>query len=470
MSRLDDEPSAGHSLAVRTLRFDRGTLVLDGLSVGEEPPGFTWDGRIDRPRGDALLYREVVLDWHRSGQPWQDDARAYGKLEDLEHRTDRTPRDYQEAALEAWRARGRRGCVVLPTGSGKTYVAELCIADAARSTLVLAPTIDLVAQWVRVLEQAFQRPVGMLGGGQHTLEDLTVSTYDSAFLHMERYGNRFGFIIFDEVHHLPSEAYSQAAQMCLAPWRLGLTATFERPDDLHHEVAHLVGPVVYRRGIRELAGEVLADYRVVRVEVDLTDEEAERYIGARSTFRSFVAQRRIRLGGKDGWGRFLREAARSKAGRQALKAHRESRRVIHEATSKLDALEVILQRHPEGRVLLFTNDNSTVYRISRQFGVPCITHQTDLKERRAILEAFGEGRWRVIATSRVLNEGVDLPEADVGVVLSGTSTVREHVQRLGRILRPREGKKATLYELVTTGTSEEATSARRRDHAAYEED
>ncbi len=455
---------------MRTLRFDRGTLLLDGVSPGEEPPGFTWDGRVERFRGDANLYRQVVLQWHRDREPWQDHAREYGKLDDLSHRSDRTPREYQAAALEAWRNRGRSGCVILPTGSGKTFVAELCIADAQRSTLVLAPTIDLVSQWVGVLEEAFQRPVGMLGGGQHTLEDLTVSTYDSAYLHMERYGARFGLVIFDEVHHLPSEAYAQAALMSLAPWRLGLTATFERPDDAHHDVVELVGPVVYRRGIRELAGEVLADYTVVRVEVDLTDEESDRYFEARRTFRSFVARKRIRLGGRNGWGNFLRAAAMSKAGRAALKAHRESRRVIHEASGKLDALETILDRHRDGRVLLFTNDNATVYKISREFGVPCITHQTDVKERRAILAAFGEGRWRVIATSRVLNEGVDMPEADVGVVLSGTSTVREHVQRLGRILRPREGKHATLYELVTSGTSEEATSRRRREHAAYDGD
>jgi superfamily II DNA or RNA helicase len=74
----------------------------------------------------------------------------------------------------------------------------------------------------------------------------------------------------------------------------------------------------------------------------------------------------------------------------------------------------------------------------------------------------------VLATSRVLNEGVDVPEAEVAVVLSGSGTVREHVQRLGRILRPASGKQAVLYELVVAGTVEELTSARRREHSAYE--
>jgi superfamily II DNA or RNA helicase len=67
-----------------------------------------------------------------------------------------------------------------------------------------------------------------------------------------------------------------------------------------------------------------------------------------------------------------------------------------------------------------------------------------------------------------LNEGVDVPEANVAVVLSGSGSVREHVQRLGRILRKRAGKRAVLYELVSQDTSEERTSQKRRDHSAYQ--
>ena len=67
----------------------------------------------------------------------------------------------------------------------------------------------------------------------------------------------------------------------------------------------------------------------------------------------------------------------------------------------------------------------------------------------------------------LLNEGVDVPAASVGIVLSGSGSVREHVQRLGRILRRAEGKRATLYEVVSEGTAEEYTSARRRRHDAY---
>jgi superfamily II DNA or RNA helicase len=453
-----------------TLSFHRGTLLLEGDLKTSSHFGFVWDDRVGKERAEALWYRDVLQHLHDSGVQYRDLAQSYVRMSDLVHETEKTPRDYQQEALDAWTQAKRRGLVVLPTGSGKSFVAEMCIAACKRSTLVVAPTIDLVNQWHGLLTKAFGQKVGMLGGGQHDIQPLTVSTYDSAYLHMDRYGDRFGLVIFDEVHHLPSGAFSQAAEMCTAPFRLGLSATPERTDDLHLDLTHLVGPEVYRRGIKELKGSVLADYTTHQIEVFLNDDETLRYAEARKTYSHFIGSRRIFMGGTNGWGRFLREAARSKAGRAALKAHQESRRIMHQAVAKMDALEEILARHPNSRVLIFTNDNATVYRISREFLVPVITHQTDAKERRATLAGFGDGRIRVIATSRVLNEGVDMPDADVGIVLSGTSTVREHVQRLGRILRPKPGKKATLYEVIASGTKEQDHSEKRREHEAYEED
>ena len=135
--------------------------------------------------------------------------------------------------------------------------------------------------------------------------------------------------------------------------------------------------------------------------------------------------------------------------------------------SKLRALEAILREHSRDRVLIFTQDNDTAYTISQEFLIPCITHQTDVKERKAILEAFSSGEYRFLVTSKALNEGVNVPEANVAVVLSGSGSVREHVQRLGRILRRRKGKQAVLYEVITKGTVEEYQSSRRTQHDAY---
>ena len=168
------------------------------------------------------------------------------------------------------------------------------------------------------------------------------------------------------------------------------------------------------------------------------------------------------------WGEFLFQAHRSPEGRQAYLAYREQRNLALAAPAKLNLLSRLLERHNGDRILIFTHDNATVYKIARQFLVPVITHQTKTKERRDVLFRFNSGEYPIVATSRVLNEGVNVPEANVAVILSGSGSVREHVQRLGRILRKSGTKEATLYEVVTRGTVEEFTSSRRRQHSAYD--
>ena len=451
-------------MAELILSFDRGTLLLEGAT--EAPPGFQFDDRVGLWRAPAQAYHDLVMALHNSNTPFRDEARAYGPLE-REWHTSRVPRHYQREAVDAWHRSRRRGVVVLPTGAGKSMVAELCIAEAGRHALIVAPTLDLVSQWYDTLVRSFGEPVGVLGGGLKEIHDLTVSTYDSAHLYAERHGNRFGVLVFDEVHHLPGPSYSLAAVCSLAPWRLGLTATLEGTEDSEIRIDDLVGPVVYRRTVTELAGEFLAEYRTEVVDVELTPEEREAYDEAIALYRGFKESHGMR-GGRGGFQHFLREAGRSREGRRALGAYRTSRRILHRTQVKLRLLADILRRHAGQRALVFTHDNATAYRVSRALLLPVITHQTDPKERRELLASFGDGRLPTLVTSRVLNEGVDLPEADVAVILSGTGTVREHVQRLGRILRRREGKQAVLYELVVRNSAEEFTSRRRREHDAYQ--
>jgi superfamily II DNA or RNA helicase len=284
---------------------------------------------------------------------------------------------------------------------------------------------------------------------------------------MDRLGNRFGFIVFDECHHLPGPTYAFAAIGAIAPFRLGLTATPERADNAHTHLDQLIGPIVYRREITQLRGRFLADYRTETLYVSLTDEERFQYESAREQYRAFLQDMGIDMRQPDAWKRFLREANRSPEGRQAFLAHRKQRELALAAPAKLNLLGHLLDRHNGDRILIFTHDNATVYKIARRFLVPVITHQTKTKERREVLLRFNAGTYPIVATSRVLNEGVNVPEANVAIILSGSATVREHVQRLGRILRKSGDKEALLYEVVTRGTVEEFTSNRRRQHSAY---
>jgi superfamily II DNA or RNA helicase len=453
------------------LAFEEGTLVVSGGDPEQLAalPYCKHDARTGTYRAEGQSYRPLVEYLRGRHIAYKDEARAY-QLTPWPLRTSRDPFPHQSEAVAAWWRGGKsgRGVVVLPTGTGKTFVAILAIHEVGRPTLVVTPTIDLMTQWYSELRVAFDVPVGLLGGGYHDIQPLTVTTYDSAHLHVERWGNRFGLIVFDECHHLPGASYMNAAIASLAPFRLGLTATPERTDGQDMVLDLLVGPIVYRREIKELAGHFLADYRTERLYVELTEEEAVAYQQARDFYRQFCIDKGISMSGPNGWQRFIQETCRSPQGKAAFEAYREQRRLALAAPAKLKLLEQLLEQHRRDRVLIFTYDNATVYQIARQYLVPAITHQTKVKERRHILDGFQTGEYSVVVTSRVLNEGVDVPAANVGIVLSGTSTVREHVQRLGRLLRKHGDKQATLIEVVTRGTVEEYITERRRQHHAYQ--
>jgi superfamily II DNA or RNA helicase len=449
-----------------TIRFVGGTLEIRGLAEAASILVASWDPRTACHRAPAIAYADLVRALVRGKIPFDDQARRYPALAEgaVVHRE---PRPYQREALAAWVEQRGRGVVVLPTGAGKSQVACMAIEAKRRATLVVAPTLDLVRQWFDLLRSTFAVPIGLVGGGEHDVQPLTVTTYDSAYLHMEHLGNRFGLLVFDECHHLPGASYGLAARLSLAPYRLGLTATPERGDGREEELTELVGPIVYRKDIADLSGDYLAEYDTERIAIDLAPLERAEYDAERAIYRAFVQENGIRMSSPSGWSEFVMRSSRGARGQRAMKAYRRQRELAFCAPAKLDYVAHLLDRHRDGRAILFTQDNATCYAVSRRFLIPAITHQTKVRERSEILSGLADGRYGAVVTSKVLNEGVDVPDASVAIVISGSGSVREHVQRLGRILRKRDGKRAVLYELVTADTSEAFTSDRRREHVAY---
>jgi superfamily II DNA or RNA helicase len=469
------------------LRQDRGTLILEDEAAGgglpdaapEAQPDWptvrarleallTPDPRISgRLRAKAMAYRAIVEVLHRGRVPFTDAARAYETLT-LAPQRPREPYPHQQEALDAWLRAGRRGVVVLPTGAGKSWVAVLAMAAVGRATLVVAPTLDLVGQWAAMLKAELGLDaVGVVGGGSFELKPITVTTYDSAHLRVEALCGRFGLVVYDECHHLPGPTYQHSAEGLIAPFRLGLTATPERTDGGEERLWSLIGPLVHRVEMQALRGLYLAAWETVRLHAMLAPDEVAAYERARATYRAFIGRHRIAMGSPTGWSQFIALSARSREGRAAFAAWREQRRLALGCRMKFALLESLLLQHRDEQLLIFANDIDTVEHIARTWLIPSLTSETPGPERRATLAAFAEGRLGAIVTARVLNEGVDLPNARVGVVLSGTATVREHVQRLGRLLRKSGDKEAILYEIVTAGTSEELASERRRDHGAW---
>lgn len=421
----------------------------------------------------AVLDAEDDGDEAEVGQPTV--ARDESLLPDAERRApfalpfaphlDLQPRPYQDAAVAAWLQAGGRGLVVLPTGAGKTIVAFDAIARLGVRTLVVVPTIELLRQWRSEAMLRLGAPaehIGVVGGGEHTVGPITIITYDSAAMPRRRLAG-YGLLVFDEVHHLPAQSYHGIVAKSAAPWRLGLSATLERADGRHAELAALIGPVVFERHADELAAQKhIAAYRERRIYVDLTPEEELRYESLMAEWRWYLATRRSQLGAGPGmFAAIIRRSGFDPDARRALRAHHEARLVALNAGAKLAAVEDLLRRHTGDKVIVFSEYTDMVDRISRTLLLPAITYRTPPAERRAILQGFRSGALTKLVTGRVLNEGVDVPDANVAIVASGSASMREYVQRLGRVLRPKPGE-AQLYELISRRTSERNAARRRR--------
>ena len=396
------------------LFFDRGTLLLKNLpkALQKTFSQLKWDERVLSYRAPAYRYYDIALYLYKENIPFLDSAKNFKPT--CFHLAQRiTPRNYQQEALNHWLELGKRGVVTLPTGAGKTMLAMLCISRTSRPTLVHVPTIDLMQQWYGLLEQFFGMRVGRVGGGYKDWEPVTVSTYDSALLHVEYYGNRYGLLIFDECHHLPGDQFKYAALASIAPFRLGLTATPERSDGRESILYEICGPLVYQVHIDELEGRTLAPYRVQTIEIDMTTSELQEYQRLRNIFVNFIRRERIRFDEPNGWQDFLFKSSRSLDGKEAFQAYLAQKKLSQAAVTKLQQVWQLLMQHIDDRVILFTQDNEMAYKIGREFLLPVLTHLTKSSERDQLLKKFREGIYPTLVTSKVLNEGVDVPEANV---------------------------------------------------------
>ncbi len=442
--------------------YQGGTLVLKDPDPTLTPPApFRWIKEHWRCEG---VHYGVLIDWFRQ-EGIRDTIPRWQHL-DLTLRDTRQPHAYQDAALAAWEAAGSRGSIVLPTGAGKTFVAIHAIHRANRSAVVVAPTIDLLHQWYARLVNAFETAVGVYYGGEKTLHPLTVTTYHSAGDLIAEHGNGFKLIIFDEVHHLPAPSWGETALMSPSPFRLGLTATYpeaHEQTDGRWNLDDLIGPIVYTERIDDLVGAQLAEYRTERVRVDLTPDERAAYDADFAIYSGFFRSRQLQRTHGAGWlMELLRLSAFDGEARRALLARQRMIDLLAGAEGKLKVLDNLLREYFHEQTLVFTETNAAAYAIARRHLIPVITHETKAAERKHVLDAFQSGDYRAIVTSRVLNEGVDVPEAKIAVVLGGTASAREYIQRLGRVLRKIGNRQAALFEVIARDTLEESKAQRRR--------
>ena len=422
-------------------------------------PGVLWDRRVRAYRAPAARYLALKRWLLASSVQFEGIAPRPRSMPEAWTNVDLRP--YQEAALSAWELAQRRGVVALPTGSGKTRLALAAMQRTQLSALCLVPTRVLLDQWSREISAVYRGAIGCYGDGVRRVAPVTVATFEGAYRHMAEIGDRFDVLIVDEVHHFGGGLRDEALEMTIAASRLGLTATPPRDAGAAACLAELVGPTVFELTVGDLAGGFLASFDAIALYLDRSREERSAYTNLNALFNGVYAE--FRRNTPDAtWADFSRHAARTPAGRRALAAWRQLRRLLFFTHAKRRALRSVLARHRDSRVLVFTADNDTAYAIAREHLVMPLTCDIGRQERDDVLERFRRGDLRTLVSARVLNEGLDVPDADVAVIVGGALGEREHVQRVGRLLRPSEGKRALVYELVTRNTVEVGQALRRR--------
>ncbi len=299
------------------LQFDRGTIVISDPPAGidvRELPGVLWDPRTSQCRAPGYRYADLIEHLRRLSIPIVD------RVTDPPERTGGTRcvelRPYQDSALAAWQIAGGRGVVALPTGSGKTRLALGAIASTGVASIILVPTRVLLAQWCTQIASTLGVEAGCYGDGQRRIGRVTVATFESAYRHMARIGNRFGLLIVDEVHHFGYGTREDALVMCTAPMRMGLTGTPPKESPATQRLLQLIGPIVYQLSIADLTGSYLAEFELTTLTLPLNEIERAAYEIDMARFRP-VCRQFFRLNPMASWPDFMRSAdAPSKAGRR----------------------------------------------------------------------------------------------------------------------------------------------------------
>ena len=468
------------------LTYDNGSITIRG-GISHIPYA-SFDPRTNCLRAQALYYQNIlnylnqseieyddshVLDLIPSPNITLDENNSGSNYVNSDNNTNSNPpnpislRDYQQKALDMWIKAGKRGCIVLPTGSGKTIIGVKAVEVINSASLVVVPTIDLMDQWTSVLSKYFSNiKIGNLGGGLDDIQAITVCTYDSAYIRAPNIGNKFALIIFDEVHHLAAPGYRSIAEQFASPFRLGLTATIEREDNLHKDFPRLVGGgIVFEAHASDLAkNKHLSSFEIERRHVDMLPDEVEEYKRNIATYQTSLMKMGLKMNYSDSFRKLIMMSGRSTIARQAVLARNKAMDIALNSKSKIEELREILSENKGRKTIIFTQHNKLVYKISNQFLIPFITYKSTKAERQDALQGFKDGKYTALVTSKVLDEGVDVPDAEIGIILSGTGSSREFIQRLGRLLRPKpfSNGKAKLIEIVSSGTREMGTSAKRK--------
>ena len=405
---------------------------------------------------------------------------------------DSKPYEWQKRAYDWWLQNGRCGIVEAVTGTGKTLVGLAALAQALQRgerALLLVPSIVLQTQWRdRLTTWLPSARVGLLGDGNDDSMDRThqilVATVHSASTRAAWLANRYQLVVADECHRYGAESF-QFALLENATARMGLTATFERADDGVDAVLRPYFGSSFSYSYDEATSEgVLASFVVADVGIELSSVERERFDVADRLCRRARAKLIRDYGYPSEPGSFMQrvnEAAKAmfglfgegKLAKQYVKGFRDRQEALSESSARIAVLDNLASSIVEsGRVLLFTESIDAATNACARLGVSGVRARAyhskiSTTERARTLKDFADGRLQALVAVRALDEGVDVPDVDLGIILSASRTKRQMIQRLGRVVRRKpDGRYARLVIVYAEGTYEDPLQG---SHEAFRE-
>jgi DNA excision repair protein ERCC-3 len=432
---IGDQWKRAHQFTLRT--HEEGYTVLDAATdelMGNVARQKLDDGQLRAPIEDDLSWvaedrvAEVKRVLYEAGYPVQDE-RDLDEGDDLDAELNVDLRHYQREWVSEF-TDVKSGVLVGPPGSGKTVAAMGVLAAVGGETLILVPSRELASQWRDELLARTTLTADLIGeyhGGKKQIRPVTIATYQTAGMDRHRQlfdERRWGLIIYDEVHHVPSAVYRRSTEL-QTKHRLGLSATPIREDDREKDIFTLIGPPIG------------TDWDALFEAGFVQEPEVEiRYVS---------------------WDSDERQAEHA-----STKGH-DRRQVAASNPAKLREIRHLLATHRDAKALVFVEYLDHGDALAEALNVPFLSGEMRHARREKLLSEFRHGQRDTLVISRVGDEGIDLPDADMVVVASGLGgSRRQGAQRAGRAMRP--AGNALMYVLATRGTTEEDFAKRQVQH------
>ena len=361
-------------------------------------------------------------------------------------------RDWQENAFPLWWER-KRGIIKVVTGGGKTVFAIHCLTkyleeNKSNSILIVVPSIALLDQWYESLSLSFSSKEIALNGGGEQIEDLTkicITTIDSLKNIISKVDPKNTLLIVDECHKIGTE---KRGEMLTNSWHatLGLSATPERDydDNFYIIIKKILGDIIFDYDyIDAREDEVIVNFKLLYAYAEMTKEEEDKY----KKFTKSIQRRAATIGGNNMNDYPLKMLIFNRA------------RMVKNSKNRIPFGVELLQKHKRESWIVFTENKKQAKEFNKIIntkGYKSAIYNTDLDnaEREENLNNFKSGNLNVLVSCTALDEGFDMPEADGAMILSASSSKRQRIQRMGRVLRITANKENALIVTVYSSNTE----------------